>query len=111
MGGGNVHKPGPPGHPTHYYLLHQFIMNKAIETSERWKLVQFLVIEQGVDVDSLSPSGSSPFLLSAQEGYLDICTFLEEKGSEPYLPRKDMINALHIAVKYGPSGRLSILGG
>ena len=67
---GDVHKPGPPGCPEALYLIHHCILEEEIEKSEILKLIQFLLVEQGVDVNSLTSNRSSPFLLCTDMGYL-----------------------------------------
>ena len=97
--GGDIHIPGPPGSPTPTYLIHQIILRKALEKGERMRLVQFLVIEQGVDVNALSSRGESPFYLCAQEGRLDFCKLIAERGANPFARDKELGNALHTAAK------------
>ena len=99
--GGHTHSPGPPGDPAPCHLIHGIISAYKIDKRERMRLVQFLVIEQGVDVNSITSVGESPFMLGAKEGYLDICKYLVERGADPYLFLKDTGNALHAASQFG----------
>jgi hypothetical protein len=71
--GGDMHKPGPPLHPTPFTLLLDStadLRNCAIDSIERRdlvKLIEFL-IEEGVDVNAVDHFGFTPFMNCAIGG-------------------------------------------
>jgi hypothetical protein len=100
--GGDVHKLGPPLHPTPYNLLLNFtddLADHAVDSIERRdlvKLIEFL-IEEGADVNAVDEFGITPFMDCARNGETGLCKFLVERGADLSAKRNNGGTALHAA--------------
>ena len=101
--GGDIHTPGPPGWPGPLPFLNMLLMDDALVRNEshRHTLVKFLVVDLGVEVNTLDCDGISPFVVCAKEGHLEICKFLVANGAAAYYTDQKKANALHSAAEYG----------
>jgi hypothetical protein len=100
--GGDIHKLGPPLHPTPITLLVSCIAllrKYAVDSVERRDLVKIakFLIEKGADVNAVDRAGDTPFMNCASEGDVKLCELLVDRGADPSARREDGRNALHAA--------------
>jgi hypothetical protein len=104
--GGDMHKPGPPIHPTPIILLLDCTADlrkhasDSIERRDLVKLIEFL-IQEGADVNAVDCFGFTPFMNCAIGGEKELCKLLVERGAVLSAIRNDGGTGLHAAAEKG----------
>jgi hypothetical protein len=104
--GGDIHKLGPPLHPTPYTLLLNCTTNLqnygvvSIERRDLVKLIEFL-IEEGADVNDVDELGTTSFMNCIMNGEAGLCKLLVGRGADPTAKRSNGGTALHAAAQKG----------
>jgi ankyrin repeat protein len=104
--GGDMRKPGPPGHPHPHTPLFEFTARLRpceVGTKERREMVKMIkfIIEEGDDVNAANDQGITPFMNCAGAKELNLLKFLVGRGVDPKATRKDGTTALHMSAENG----------